>query len=209
MAQDVRRPFDRVDFSEERSPDQPRPVEELLVRPGRVLGSQPIANSVVLESSRCGEATMMSVDVAQLMGMSQSELDALFGASPPGAIPNGEADGTVIVAPGTPLEDPAAKLIHLIGWHGKVFDPERGELRNRILPFDMKAVIATVYSGPSWFDGKPCIVLDYSKTSLIAHWIRDEIREVSPGTYLGLVFWKQARILNFVLNFGQNRPSST
>ena len=28
-------------------------------------------------------------------------------------------------------------------------------------------------------------MLDYSDTSLLAHWIRDEIREVGPGTYLG------------------------
>ena len=34
-------------------------------------------------------------------------------------------------------------------------------------------------------------MLDYSKTSLIAHWIRDEIREVSPGIYLGLVYLGQ------------------
>ena len=26
-------------------------------------------------------------------------------------------------------------------------------------------------------DGKECIVLDYSETSLLAHWIRDEIRD--------------------------------
>ena len=29
-------------------------------------------------------------------------------------------------------------------------------------------------------DNKDCIVLDYSETSLLAHWIRDEIREVAP-----------------------------
>ena len=145
----------------------------------------------------------MSVDVAQLMRMSQAELDALFSASPPGDIPSGEGDGTVIVAAGTPLEDPAARLIHLLAWRGKVFDPVKGELRNKILPVTVKAIIAKVYRASSWFDGKPCIVLDYSKTSLIAHWIRDEIREVAPGTYLGLVYWDRTRILNFVLSFSQ------
>jgi|SRR5438093_3261524 len=144
-----------------------------------------------------------AIDVAQLMTMSQAELDALFSASPAGDMPSGEADGTVIIAPGTPLEDPAAKLIHLLAWRGKVFDPVKGQLRNKILPVTVTAVIATVYRGPSWFDGKPCIVLDYSKTSLIAHWIRDEIREVAPGIYLGLVFWERARIVNFVLSFSK------
>ena len=150
-----------------------------------------------------------AIDVAQLMTMSQAELDALFSASPAGDMPSGEADGTVIIAPGTPLEDPAAKLIHLLAWRGKVFDPVKGQLRNKILPVTVTAVIATVCRGPSWFDGKPCIVLDYSKTSLIAHWIRDEIREVAPGIYLGLVFWERARIVNFVLSFSKVPLPST
>ena len=34
---------------------------------------------------------------------------------------------------------------------------------------------------PSWLDSKECIVLDYSETSLVAHWIRDEIRQIAPG----------------------------
>lgn len=135
--------------------------------------------------------------------MSQAELDTLFSASPAGEIPSGEGEGTAIVAPGTVLEDPAAKLIHLLAWRGKVFDPDKGELRNKILPISAKAIIAQVYRGASWFDGKACIVLDYSKTSLIAHWIRDEIREVAPGIYLGLVFWDKTRILNFVLSFSK------
>ncbi len=57
--------------------------------------------------------------------------------------------------------------------------------------------------------GKPAIILDYSKTSLVAHSVRDEIREVSPGTFLGIVFIGQTKTINFVLQFaghghGQN-----
>jgi hypothetical protein len=36
-------------------------------------------------------------------------------------------------------------------------------------------------------------------TSLIAHWVRDEIREVAPGLYLGFLFWDHDRLLNFAL----------
>ena len=94
-------------------------------------------------------------------------LDALFRRSDAGDIPRGEAEGTVLVTPGTKLEGPAAKLIHLIVWKGKVFDPDRGELRNEILPFGIKAVRAKVYKEASWLDQKDTIVLDYSKTSLV------------------------------------------
>ena len=84
----------------------------------------------------------MAVDIPQLMKMSQAELDALFTASPAGDIPNGDAAGTAIIAPGTQLEETAAKFIHLIAWQGKVFDAAKGELRNKLLPFGVQAVIA-------------------------------------------------------------------
>lgn len=145
----------------------------------------------------------MSLDVAQLMKMSQTQLDELFHNSPAGNIPRGEGVGTAIINPGTELSDIAAKFVHIFAWKGKVFDPEAGELRNIILPLGIKAIIAKVYKDKSWFDGKECIVLDYSRTSLIAHWIRDEIREVSPGLYLGIVFWDKAKLINFTLAFLQ------
>lgn len=145
--------------------------------------------------------TMAALDVNALMKMSQQQLDDLYRASSAGPIPSGEGQGTVLIAPGTAVSETAARLIHLLAWQGKVFDPASGELRNEILPLGSKAVVAQVYMGPSWFDGQESIVLDYSKTSLIAHWIRDEIREVAPGLYLGIVYWDHAKLLNFTLTF--------
>ncbi|GAC1427592.1 MAG: hypothetical protein NVSMB65_00340 [Chloroflexota bacterium] len=146
----------------------------------------------------------MSLDVTQLMGMSQAQLDDLFRQSPAGDIPASEGQGTVIVAPGTVLEDVAAKFAHLVVWQGKVFDPARGELRNEILPVGIHAIAARVYRDASWFDGQECIVLDYSHTSLIAHWVRDEIREVAPRLYLGIVYWDKTKLLNFALSFASS-----
>src|SRR5580658_3769945 len=111
----------------------------------------------------------MVTDVAELMKMTEQQLDDLFRSSPAGDIPNGEAQGTAIIAPGTDLEGVAAKFIHIFAWQGKVFDAAAGELRNRILPIGLHAIIAKVYKGTSWFDGKECIVLDYSQTSIVAH----------------------------------------
>jgi hypothetical protein len=108
-------------------------------------------------------------------------------------------DGTVLVAPGTEIAGPTKKFAQLLVWQGKVFDPAKGDLRNLILPFGIKAVRAKVYKDASWFDERETIVLDYSKTSFIAKKIRDEIREVSPGVYLGLVFWGRTMILHFAL----------
>jgi len=143
----------------------------------------------------------MAYDVDQLLTMSQAQLDALFTASPAGEIPNGEAEGTAIVAPGTTYSPTIARFISNFAWQGKVFDTEKGVLRNKILPLGLNAIIAKVYKAESWLDGKECIVLDYSDTSLLAQWIRDEIRKISPGVYLGKVYWGKQRLIDFALQF--------
>ncbi|TMH30146.1 MAG: hypothetical protein E6H66_18800 [Betaproteobacteria bacterium] len=143
----------------------------------------------------------MPYDVPQLLNMPQVQLDELFTDSPAGDIPNGEAKGTAIIAPGTTYSADIAELINHFGWQGKVFDAKSGTLKNRILAFGLQAIIAKVYKGTSWMDAKECIVLDYSETSLIAHRIRDEIRLIAPQRYLGVVYWDKKRLINFALQF--------
>jgi len=143
----------------------------------------------------------MAYDVPKLLKMSQAELDELFTKSDAGQIPNGEADGTAIVAPGSTYTVEIASWISHFAWQGKVFDAQKGQLKNRILPFGLNAIIAKVYKAPSWLDGKECIVLDYSETSLVAHWIRDEIRQIDQGLYLGKVYWDKKRLIDFALKF--------
>ena len=143
----------------------------------------------------------MAYDISHLLKMSQAELDALFTASQAGDIPNGEANGTAIVAPGTTYTNEIAEFINHFAWQGKVFDASKGVLKNKILPFGLNAIIAKVYKGPSWLDQKECIVLDYSETSFIAQWIRDEIRQIGPAFYLGKVYWNKKRLIDFALQF--------
>jgi hypothetical protein len=143
----------------------------------------------------------MARTAADLLAMSQGELDALFTANEAGPIPAGQAEGTAIIAPGTPYSAEIAHVVNHFAWQGKVFDPATGELKNRILPMGWQAIVAKVYKAPSWLDGKECIVLDYSHTSLLAHWIRDEIRQIDPGLYLGKVYWDKARLIDFCLQF--------
>jgi hypothetical protein len=140
-------------------------------------------------------------DPKEFLAMSGEQLDEIFRNSSAGDIPSGESDGTAIVAPGTNVSDKIAQFINHWTWQGKVFDPVKGELRNKVLPLGHKMIVAKVYKDKSWFDGKECIVLDYSKTSLIAGWIRDEIREVSPGIYLGLVYGGKKKLIHFALKF--------
>ena len=143
----------------------------------------------------------MAMDVHKLFEMSQEQLDDLFRKSPAGPVPDGATEGTAIVAPGTAFSPTIAAAINLFAWQGKTFDSAHGVLRNRISAFGLNAIVAEVYKGPSWLDQKECIVIDYSKTSMVAHWIRDEIREIEPGTYLGEVYWEKKRLLHFALQF--------
>jgi hypothetical protein len=143
----------------------------------------------------------MALDATQLLGMSQSDLDALFSAHGAGSIPDGEAEGAAIIAPGTPFTGAIAACINIFAWKGKVFDAKAGFLRNEILPLGLKAIVARVYKAPSWLDGKECIVLDYSETSLVASHVRDEIRQIDEGFYLGKVYWDSKRLIDFSLDF--------
>ena len=155
--------------------------------------------------------TMMITNPEEFLKFSPEQLDDVFRNAPSGTIPIGKGDGTAIIAPGAAVSDTIAKFIHIFTWKGKVFvpdavDPQRAMLKNRILALGTKAIVAEVYRNPSWFDGKECIVLDYSQTSIVAQWIRDEIREVSPGLYLGLVYWGKEkanahRLIHFALKF--------
>lgn len=143
----------------------------------------------------------MAYTAPQLLSMSLKDLDDLFSSSPSGDIPNGEAQGTAIIAPGTTFSAEIASVINIFGWQGKTFDAEHGTLRNRILAFGLNAIVAEVYKATSWFDNKECIVLDYSKTSLAAEHIRDEIRQIDKGFYLGIVYWNKAKTIHFALQF--------
>ena len=143
----------------------------------------------------------MAYDTHQFLKMTSDELDELFSSVPAGDLPDGEGKGTPIIAAGTSVADEIAEFLNFFAWKGKVFDASKGLLKNEIGPFGMAAIVAKFYKGESWFDGKECIVLDYSETSLVAGWIRDEIRMVQAGLYLGQVFGHRKRLFHFALQF--------
>jgi hypothetical protein len=154
-------------------------------------------------------ATAPSPDftVDQLLRMSQQQLDDLFTASQPGDIPDGEAEGVAIVWPGTFRARCVAWFARWFLWQGKVVNRAGGYLVNRISVISLKCIKANVYKDPSWMDGKQCIVLDYSKTSLLAKKVRDEIRQVGDRVYLGKVFWGKKRTVDFALDFKKSRTA--
>jgi len=146
-----------------------------------------------------------AADPSSLVDETADALGELFGAGTAGAIPDGRGKGTVLLGTGGRAARVAAALCYALAWRGKVVNARQGRLRNILTPLGIQAIEAAVYKQDSWYDGEPCIVLDYSKTSFVARMIRDEIREIAPGVFLGLVFWGRRHVLDFALDFRQRR----
>lgn len=144
----------------------------------------------------------MHPTIAKFLEMSQAELDEVYQSANAGTIPTGNTRGTAI-AGGNIFAKLYARIARLFFWQGKIFDifchSESGILVNKITPFSLTFIIAKVYREASWLDGKETIVIDYSTTSFFAKKVRDEIREIEPGVYLGKVWWGKKRILDFAL----------
>lgn len=143
--------------------------------------------------------TLSDLDEATLLTLSNSELDDVFRRSPAGPTPYGDLRGTVLAWPGTRVAQPFAELVYLVAWQGKVVDRETLLLRNKITPLRLRLIAAQVSEDTSWVDAQPCVLLDYSHTSVVAHMVRDEIRLVAPDLYLGVVWLWRRRVGWFTL----------
>jgi hypothetical protein len=150
---------------------------------------------------RSARSSRKAITVDDMLHMSQPELDDVFRVALPGPVPTGTTRGTAIVAPGTPLAPPLVPLLGL-AWRGKAFSADGCSLRNRIGPLGVPAIRAEVYRDESWLDRKEAIVLDYARSTPGFRPIRDEIREVAPGRYLGIVYWNRSKTINFALELG-------
>jgi hypothetical protein len=100
-------------------------------------------------------------------------------------VPTGYARGRAVYCPDRRLAGARSALTRAL-WHGKVFDCAGAGLVNQWCGF--RAIRAEVYYGPSWLDGRPAIIMDYSRTSKVWAEVRDEVREVAPGLYLGRMY---------------------
>lgn len=125
----------------------------------------------------------MTID--DLARMPPEALDRLYEAGVPGAVPSGPVRGKAIVWAGSPMAGTASTVSRIV-WQGKRFAPEGTSATNRF--FGLPMIRGEVSEGPSWRDGNPSLIIDYSRTSWIYRNVRDEIREVEPGLYLGLMY---------------------
>ncbi len=137
-----------------------------------------------LGSAVCGQEPS-SLGFNDLVRMTPAQLEALYAGAQPGTIPSGKVRGRALLRPGTKI-GPAMSQGAGVAWQGKVFAADGTSSINRF--FGVKMIRAEVSYGPSWRDGNPAIILDYSQTSRVYANYRDELREVAPGLWLGLMF---------------------
>lgn len=118
-----------------------------------------------------------------LVRFDRATLEGLYSQGAVTTPPAGFATGRAIPDPGTRKAVRKSKLIGVL-WKGKVFSD--GRMINR-LAGGREAVTASVYFGESWLDGKPSLILDYAGSKRFGN-VRDEMREVSPGVFVGLTY---------------------
>ena len=184
------------------SAQKPQPTQTLTARKSPKDEKTSSANKNTAKDKHAARTDTQST-LDSWITMSRSELDEIYEKAKPGPVPQGSTRGTAILGGGM-MPRLFTKAARAIAWQGKVFDlfsPDfnSGVVVNKILPVGLHSIVAKTYRGESWMDGKDTIIIDYSDTSLLARPIRDEIREVEPGLYLGKVWWGKTRILDFAL----------
>ncbi len=132
-----------------------------------------------------------------LAGLSTPQLEALYRQSGPGPVPAGKVRGLALY-PESRYPRAKSKAAR-VAWQGKVFDPASGTATNRF--FGVRAIKGAVYSGQSWLDGGPSMILDYRNMSKVYSNYRDEIRQVAPGLYLGLMYDRTTNPPKFKMYF--------
>lgn len=109
------------------------------------------------------------------------EWEAVFRSGTINCGPCGRTFGTVLYADG---KHPRIHA-HLQGtiWKGKTFHCD-GTFTNRWLG-GVHAISTSTYIDTSWLDGQPCLVMQYPPDAPIFGNVRDELRQICPGVWLG------------------------
>jgi len=153
-----------------------RPVEPITVTmlPAPATPANPVAAAPVVAP--------MGYSAEQLLHMTEAELVQVYKCGAPGMPPCGYTPGTIIFCPGSAITVPTARTMKATAWQGK-YIPGDGTMVNKM--FGLPTIKAAISSGDSFIDGRPSVIFDYQDTSFVWRKYRDEVREVSPGVYLG------------------------
>jgi hypothetical protein len=117
--------------------------------------------------------------------MNERELRNLYVQAPTGTRPLGYVRGAVLHLDRTLFPRVQIGLTRVI-WRGKYFTEQR--FVNQWTGF--RAIDSQVQEGPSYVDGRPCMILEYPPGTPFFGRMRDEVRQVGPNVYVAMVFEK-------------------
>jgi hypothetical protein len=132
-----------------------------------------------------------------LAGLAAPQLEQLYRQSAPGPVPTGKVKGRALY-PDSRFGVARSRAARAV-WQGKVFRPEDSTAVNRF--FGLRVIEVNVYGGTSWLDGGASMILDYQGTSKLYGNYRDEIRQVAPGLYLGIMYARTEPTPTFKMYF--------
>jgi hypothetical protein len=133
-------------------------------------------------------------------------LDDLYASGEAVPLPTGLARTIALPFPDsgfTPVLSVATRAI----WQGMSVDADQARLVNRVLGFSV--VPARIYEGESWFDDRAATIVDHAETSATFRNMRDEIRRIADGLFLGRTYYRSGSnprgrfLMNFVMDYGQ------
>jgi hypothetical protein len=177
----------------------PKGLREVVLLLGTLAcGALPSGVALAGEEPTAGSPVPPPCSLEELTRLSWQELEQLYRQSGPGTIPAGYTRGRALYDPQAPLTATRSRVTRLL-WHGKHFNAADGTLVNQWCGF--KAIRAEVCYGPSWLDGGLSVVMDYGNTSRVWADVRDEVREVAPGLYLGAMFRRRGAEAQFKMFF--------
>ncbi len=166
------------------------------------------SHDVLLPSNSSSRITRLD----ELLFLEHRALLSLYeqGTSPPIHALKGDLRGRMLAVPALPKVITALPCAwartQFFPWRGKSFsrgEQARGHGINRVVSERLKVFPFETFVGPSHHDAKPAVQLDYDlrQNPFFIRAIEDEVREISPGVYLGQAWLRVKGRAHFVLWF--------
>ncbi len=153
---------------------------------------------------------IMPAQLADLQGLSNAQLNELYDYGSAYEIPSANHPGRPHLLTGLPLPVPGYKgPSDLLGffWGGKIFFTDQVgniTLTNQVFPntplnFNDISAQVSIKNDSYTGDDEPVIFLNYNNSNIaIARIVRDEMRLIAPGLYLGRAYLKNGFVKRLI-----------
>ena len=128
-----------------------------------------------------------TLNIDSLGKMSASQLEELYRNGKVFEPRDGYLKGRAFPKPDKLGHQLRSEAIGLV-WKGKNIYTKEAIMLNQV--GKKQKVAASISKEESWLDGKPSVIFDYASGPKWAQKARDEVREIAPGLYLGIMYFR-------------------